>query len=782
MIGTIGSIGITDEHLELHASVRRWVEAHVRRDETKAAIDAEHQPGALPPFWGALLATGWTGLHIGEKYGGEGFGLSELAVVLEELGRACAPGPFLPTVIASSVVQALGSDEQKAEWLPTLADGSLIGAVVIPPGEAVAVPCFDGSLGADGALTISGSIRPVLGGGEAGLVVAPVRVVAGDEHGGSAPSTVWCLIDASDTAVQVTPLRSTDPTRGVAQITLDALVVGPDGLLPPVDGSVGSVGSVVADIAAAVVAAESVGGSAWCVETAAEYACQRVQFGRPIGQFQSVKHRCAAMLLALEQARAAAWDACRISNDPNDSNDSNDGNDLHERALSACVAGALVPDAFFEVSKDCIQVLGGIGYTWEHDAHLYIKRATALRQLMGAPAAWRMRIARAALVGTRRSVAVALPPEAEPMRDEVRAFIRSTKAKPKAEWTASMADAGYLVPYWPAPWGRGASPLEQLVIDEAFDEARLRRPHLQVGAWVLPTLIAHGTPEQQERWVRPTLHGKILWCQLFSEPEAGSDLASLTTKAVRDDERRGWVVNGQKVWTTMAHSANWGILLARTDPSVPKHQGITCFVLDMSSPGIEIRPLRELTGAEMFNEVFFTDVFVPDDCVVGAVNEGWEAARTTLANERVSMGSGSSFGPGVEAVLAMVNARGRADDRGVLDEVGALVADGQAIAMMGLRMTLKALGGATPGAEASVRKLLSTEHEQHVQEVGLALLGQEAAIAEGDAAAWIGGFLGNRALSIAGGTSDIQRNVVAERLLGLPKDPEVSDAPSQPTR
>jgi len=293
-----------------------------------------------------------------------------------------------------------------------------------------------------------------------------------------------------------------------------------------------------------------------------------------------------------------------------------------------------------------------------------------------------------------------------------------------------------------------------------------------VGAWVLPTLIAHGSIEQQERWIRPTLHGQILWCQLFSEPGAGSDLASLSTRAVRDEGRGGWVITGQKVWTTMAHLANWGILLARTDPAAPKHQGITCFILDMTAPGIEIRPLRELTGAELFNEVFFTDVFVPDDCVVGGVNQGWEAARTTLANERVSMGSGSSFGPGVESVLDLVRRHGHGDDAVVLDEIGAMVATGQAIAMLGLRMTLKALAGAKPGAEASVRKLLSTEHEQHVQEIGLALLGQAAAATDGEAALWVNGFLGNRALSIAGGTSDIQRNVVAERLLGLPKDPE----------
>jgi alkylation response protein AidB-like acyl-CoA dehydrogenase len=261
------------------------------------------------------------------------------------------------------------------------------------------------------------------------------------------------------------------------------------------------------------------------------------------------------------------------------------------------------------------------------------------------------------------------------------------------------------------------------------------------------------------------LRGEILWCQLFSEPSAGSDLASLSMKAER--VAGGWSLTGQKVWTTMAHIASWGICLARTNPDVPKHDGITCFIVDMTTPGIDIRPLKELTGAEMFNEVFFDGVFVPDDCVVGEVDHGWQAGRTTLANERVSMGSGSTFGPGVEAVLDL--ARHRPNQ--LEGDIGELVAESHAIAVMALRTTLRALAGAEPGPEASVRKLVGVEHEQRVQEVGLALLGPEAAIDDGEAGSWISGFLGNRALSIAGGTSDVQRNIIAERLLGLPKDP-----------
>jgi alkylation response protein AidB-like acyl-CoA dehydrogenase len=226
----------------------------------------------------------------------------------------------------------------------------------------------------------------------------------------------------------------------------------------------------------------------------------------------------------------------------------------------------------------------------------------------------------------------------------------------------------------------------------------------------------------------------------------------------------------------MAKEADWGICLARSNPDAPKHLGITYFIVDMKSPGLDIRPLREMTGLEMFNEVFFDDVFVPEECVIGEVDGGWPLARTTLANERVSMGSGASFGGGIEALLGLVGQRiasGALDgeDPLLLYELGGLVAEAHSLAVLGLRTTLRSLTGAKPGPEASVRKLLGVEHDQRTQELGLSLLGPEGATTVGAAAQWTYGFLANRCLTIAGGTSEIQRNVIGERLLGLPRDP-----------
>jgi alkylation response protein AidB-like acyl-CoA dehydrogenase len=722
---------VSEEHVSLHRAVRRWTDAHCPPSVPRALLDAEGEE--LPPFWKSLTEQGWLGLHVAEADGGQGFGLPELAVVLEELGRAVAPGPFLPTVLASAVIAAGGGESARRAVLPGLCDGSTTGAVALGPSSIVAEP--DGA----GAVRLAGRARPVLGAAQAGLFVLPATGPDGER---------WYAVDAGDVTVE--PLPSLDPTRRVGEVVVEGVTVGAERQLSGLDGR------LVADLAAIVMSAECAGGADWCVDTAASHAKVREQFGRPIGQFQAVKHRCADMLVAAGQAAAVAWDAARGADD------------REEASLAAAVAGVLAPEAFFTCAKDCVQVLGGIGFTWEHDVHLYLKRAASIRALLGGPQPWRARVAGLALTGTRRSLDIALPEEAEPVRVEVRALAESLVGAEPQEARLRLADEGYMAPHWPRPWGRGAGAVEQLVVDEELHRARVRRPQLAVGAWALPTIIAHGTPAQQQRWVGPTLRGEMTWCQMFSEPGAGSDLASLSTKATRVDG--GWLLTGQKVWTSIAQRADWAICLARTDPDAPRHEGITYFLVDMRSAGIDVRPLRELTGQAMFNEVFLSDVFVPDDCVVGQVNGGWRLARTTLANERVSMGSGSSFGLGVESLIQLMASRA-ADDAVAMDHLGLLLAEAECLAVLGFRLTLRALSGAEPGPESSVRKLVGVEHDQRVQETGMSLLGPEGSTVEGAAAPWTGGFLANRCLTIAGGTSEIQRNVIAERLLGLPRDP-----------
>jgi 3-oxochol-4-en-24-oyl-CoA dehydrogenase len=763
-------LAISEDHEALATTVRRWVD---NRDTVAAArqlLDAEADH--LPELWGELGELGWLGLAVSEANGGQGYGLAELAVVLEELGRGCVPGPMLSSAVAAIAVDRWGRDPG---LVARLIDATAPAALALGPGLVV-----DGD-------RVTGTVSTVWGAATAEVLVLPVA------HGGE--GVRWVVLDRGQ--VEVRELPSFDPTRRLGEVTVDAPVVAERWLAP---------GAEVELVATLRASAELLGVADWCVGTAAAYACERVQFGRPIGQFQAVKHRCANMLMALEMARAAVWDAARaldeiglgragtgvevadaggeeVAGAPDDEPD----DEAASARLAAEMAAALAPEAAFACAKDCVQVLGGIGYTWEHDAHLYLKRATALRHLLAPPSSWRARLAASTAVGRRRSVSFELPDdaagadEAARARQAVRAFVAELGRHDRSEWRGLLVDHGYLTPHWPKPWGLDASPIEQLVIDQELRDAHVRRPHLAVAGWALPTIIAHGSAEQQERFLKPTLRGELAWCQMFSEPGAGSDLAALSTRATRVDG--GWSLTGQKVWTTLAREADFAICLARTDPDAPRHEGIGCFLLDMTTPGLEIRPLRELTGMAMFNEVFLTDVFVPDDDLVGSPTGGWAYARTTLANERVSMSSGSSFGPGLAGLFALAGSEavgsgdpgaggGRlVDDPLVADQLGGLVADAHAIAVLGMRATLRALGGGQPGPEASVRKLAGVTHEQSVQEAGLALLGPLAAVGEGPGAAWAGGFLGDRALSIAGGTSEIQRNVIAERLLGLPKDP-----------
>jgi alkylation response protein AidB-like acyl-CoA dehydrogenase len=731
-------IGIGEDHEELRRTVRRWIEARCPPEVPRALLDAETE--TMPSFWDELASQGWLGIHVAEEYGGQGFGMLELAVVVEEMARAVMPGPAVPTMLGAAVVSAGADDAQRKVLLAPMVDGTIPTAVVLSGAGALA-----GTRSGDGSLEVSGALSPVLCATLAQRILAPVTV---DDN------TVWCVLDLDGGGVVTAPLASLDPTRRVGSVRVDNVVVVPERQLPSVSST------TVRDLALAIAAAECAGGGRWCLDVGTAYAIERRQFGRPIGQFQAIKHRLADMLVAVEQVTALAWDTAQAA----------DAGDAAQAQLSAVLAGAFALDAYVDCAKGCIQVLGGMGFTWEHDAHLHLRRALTLRQLVGPSAALRVEATRAALHGSRRLLVLDLPEDAERVREQVRAVVAEVVAAPdSAEKRRRLVDTGLLAPHWPVPWGRGAGPVEQLVIDEELAAAHVHRPHLAVGAWALPTIIAHGTEEQQERWVGPTLRGEFVWCQLFSEPGAGSDLAALSTRATRHDG--GWVLNGQKVWTSIAMRADWGICLARSDPDASKHEGITYFIVDMHSEGIEVRPLREITGAALFNEVFFTDVFVPDDCVVGPVNGGWRLARTTLANERVSMASGATFGFGIEGILQSISTEGP-EDPVVLDSVGALLAEAQSVALLGARTTLRSVSGVEPGPEASVRKLLGAEHEQRVQELGLMLLGALGATTEDDAGRWSQGFLSTRCLTIAGGTSEVQRNVIGERILGLPRDPE----------
>ena len=345
-------------------------------------------------------------------------------------------------------------------------------------------------------------------------------------------------------------------------------------------------------------------------------------------------------------------------------------------------------------------------------------------------------------------------------------------------WNDVLARSGYAAPHWPAPWGLAADPVEQIAIDEVMRELHVPKPLNPIGAgWAGPTLLVAGSEAQQQAWLPGILDGSEIWCQLFSEPEAGSDLASLQTRATRDGEE--YVVNGQKVWTTLAHVAHFGILLARTDPDAPAQEGITYFVVDMRSPGIEVQPLVQMTGTHEFNEVFFTDVRIPAANVVGVEHDGWRLAKVTLGNERVSLsGEGALWGRGPTAndVIDAVRAQGGTRDLRLRQQLARLYSESEVLRLIRLRTVSARLRGLEPGPEASVRKAMSDEHGQHVMAMAKTLAGAYGMLADRgpfgdvDGGVWNYGYLYSRALTIGGGTSEVQRNILGEKVLGLPKD------------
>ncbi|MCV7119264.1 acyl-CoA dehydrogenase [Mycobacterium nebraskense] len=718
-------IALTDDHRELAEVARAFLTSQKARWAARSLLDAAEE--SRPPFWQNLVELGWLGLHVDEEHGGSGFGLPELVVVVEELGRAVAPGPFVPTVIASAVIAKDGSAEQKSRLLPGLIDGTVTAGI-----------------GLDGRVRLKNGVAD----GDAGIVLgaglAELLLIAAGED--------VILLERGRAGLSVEVPNNFDPTRRSGRVRLENVNVSADDVLT------GARASALAR-ARTLLAAEAVGGAADCVDAAVDYAKVRQQFGRTIATFQAVKHHCANMLVAAESGVAAVWDASRAASE-----------DEAQFQLAAAVAAALAFPAYARNAELNIQVHGGIGFTWEHDAHLHLRRALVIAALFGGDAPARDVFERTA-AGAKRENSLDLPPEAEELRTRIHADAAEIASLDKAAQRDKLIETGYVMPHWPKPWGRAADAVEQLVIEEEFRAAGVKRPDYSITGWVILTLIQHGTDWQIERFVEKALRQEEIWCQLFSEPEAGSDAASVKTRATRVDG--GWKINGQKVWTSGAQYCARGLATVRTDPEAPKHAGITTVIIDMKGPGVEVRPLQQITGGSEFNEVFFNDVFVPDEDVVGAPNSGWTVARATLGNERVSIGGSGSFYEGLASTLVQL---AQQSDRlaGAPIRIGSFLADDHALRLLNLRRAARSVEGAGPGPEGNITKLKLAEHMVDGAAIWAALSGPEVALTDGPGAVVGRLAMGARGMAIAGGTSEVTRNQIAERILGMPRDPLIN--------
>jgi 3-oxochol-4-en-24-oyl-CoA dehydrogenase len=739
------TLGLTPEQLSLSEAVGQFADRHAPIAATRDSFDAL-AAGRLPEWWDHLVANGFHAVHLPESLGGQGGRLIDAACVLEAAGKALLPGPLLPTVTAGAVALLADLTPTAETLLRDLASGSPA-AVVLPGGGDIRARA-DGS-----GWLLTGSSEVTAG------VCSARAIVVGAHTGGGAP--VWVLIDPEKPRAAIEPVDGTDLVTDVGLLRLDEYAVAESDVLVGVDTDRAEC------VAVGLVAGMTAGIAQWCVEAVTAHLRIREQFGKVIGTFQALQHNAAMLLVNSELATAAAWDAVRAVDEPVD-----------QLRLAAAAAAVIAISPMPDLVLDALTMFGAIGFTWEHDIHLYWRRATSLAASLGPASRWARRLGQ--LTPTQqRDMAVDLGDAESDFRAwvaetlDAATQLRNDKPAPHGDYEhlatgpqrTLIADAGLIAPHWPAPWGVDADPLKQLIIDEEFAKRPgLVRPSLNIAEWILPSVLAAGSKELQERLIPATQRGDILWCQLFSEPGAGSDLASLATRATKVDG--GWRINGHKIWTSLAQYADLGALLARTDPEASKHRGIGYFLLDMRLPGVQVQPIKTATGQSHFNEVFLNDVFIPDDMLLGGPTDGWNLAIATMAEERSAISGYVKFDRAVALRRLAAEPGPERDD--AQRALGELDAYANAIRALGVRETIRLLDGQASGPASSIAKVAMNVLLRRTFEATLELAGRMAMVADTDPAI-VEPYLHLPAELLGGGTREIQLNIIAQMILGLPR-------------
>ena len=739
------ALAVTAEQEQLVDTVTRFAARHAPIDKTRAAFDSL-AAGELPPWWEEFAANGFLAVHLPESLGGQGGALNDLGCVIEAASAALLPGPVLSTAIAAAVVALAG--ESAVRWLTELVSG--VTAVVVLPEDSEFRATRDA-----GGWRLSGFSTSVLG------LVAAQRVLlvarsGDDDH--------WFMLDTSsgrDASLSSAPQQGTDLCVDVGVLTLDDHLVVDEAELFGIEVERARC------IAAALTACASAGVVRQCAQAATDYIRAREQFGKPVGAFQALQHKAAVLRVNVELAAAAAWDAVRAAEES-----------LEQCRLAAASAALMAVAPGPELVLDALTMFGAIGYTWEHDTHLYWRRAVSLAASLGPTTRWSRAAGRLA-VEIKRSTSVNIGDVETEFRASVAHTLDCARTlsndhpsdddrAPGLAFGAQrdvLAQAGLVAPQLPRPWGVDATAVQQVIINEEFEKRpSLIRPSLGIAEWILPTILNSGTDWQRGTFAWPILRGVQRWCQLFSEPGAGSDLASLRTRAAKVDG--GWLVNGHKIWTSMADRAQYGAMLARTEPDAPKHRGISYFLIDMASPGITVEPIKQASGHLDFNEVFFTDVFVPDEMLVGKPGGGWDLAVATMAVERTAIGNYVNIDR--SAALRQVARIAGPDQDTAIQALGDIEAYTTAIKAMVLRETLRLVQGQSAGPTSSIAKYAMVLLLRRAASATLNLTGRLAMLEESDPAV-VRPYFDMPSELIGGGTAEIQLTIIASMILGLPR-------------
>ena len=784
----------TEDQNELRTQARRFLAA----ESTAAHVDKamKTELGYDAAVWQRVATElGWPALVIPEAQDGIGLGPLDLHPLLEEMGRHVFCSPFFGTVcLGANALLVAGTAAQKQAHLPGIAAGEVTatlgyrGPDVAAHREGADAVTLRAAKTGEG-YTLTGDVGYVVDGHSASLLVVAAWVDGGE----GAPAELGLFVLPGETAgLTRTALPTMDQTRRLGSLRFSGVVLAEDARLSAMDGARAL--AVILDLAAVGLCAEQVGGAEACLDMAVEYAKVRQQFGRPIGSFQSIKHMCADMLLKVECARSVAFYASAVAAQLLSAGEITD-HKARELSEAASSAKAYCSDAFFHCAGESIQIHGGIGFTWEHAAHLYFKRAQSSRTLLGSAQHHRERVA--SMLGQGGSMDLELTPEQEAFREQVRAWLsehltgrfESIKGRGgpgdehyavdlRMDWNRVMGAAGWNCVGWPkSAGGRGVPLMEEVIFNEEYVRAGGPGRIGHIGETLLgPTLIHFGSEAQKQKYLPGIVDGSEIWCQGYSEPNAGSDLANIQTTAELVDGQ--WVIHGQKVWTSLAPWADYCFVLCRTDKNAQKHKGISYLLVPMRQPGVNIVPIEQITGGSEFAEVFFDGAKTAEENVVGAVNDGWRVAMGTLAFERgaSTLAQQQQFQKEFDQVLAAAQRNGALQDPVLRQRI--------AHAWIGLKImrinALRTLSVDTTelGREASFAKLYWSNWHRDFGELAMEVLGSESELALPPAehgpyelTTLQKSFLFARSDTIYAGTNQIQRNIIGERALGLPREP-----------
>jgi 3-oxochol-4-en-24-oyl-CoA dehydrogenase len=739
------TLGLTPEQQDLSDAVGKFAGRHAPIAATRGSLGAL-AAGQLPGWWDALVANGFHAVHLPEHLGGQGGRLIDAACVLESAAKALLPGPLLPTVTTGAVALLADSSPTAESLVRDLAAG-VPAAVVLPDGG-------DFQARADGRRWLLTGASDVI----AGACSARVILVGAQTRDGD---LVWVLVDAKKPTATVESVHGTDLVTDLGILRLADYCAAESDVLVGIDTDRAQC------IVLGLVASTAAGIAQWCVEAVTAHLRIREQFGKVIGTFQALQHNASMLLVNSELATGAAWDAVRAVDES-----------LDQLRLAAAAAAVIAISPVPDLVLDALTMFGAVGFTWEHDLHLYWRRATSLAASIGPASRWARRLGQLTCT-QQRDMSVDLGEAEADFRSWVAETLDSALAlrneRPGRQGDYdhfatgpqrnAIAEAELIAPHWPSPWGIDAGPLRQLIIDEEFNKRpALVRPSLGIAEWILPSVLRAAPKDVQESLIPPTQRGEMAWCQLFSEPGAGSDLAALTSRATKVDG--GWTINGHKIWTSAAHRADYGALLARTDPTASKHRGIGYFIVDMQSAGIQIEPIKTATGEAHFNEVFLTDVFVPDHMLLGDAGDGWNLAIATMAEERSAISGYVKYDRAI--ALRRLAAEQGPDRDDAQRALGELDAYANAIKALGVRETIRLLDGQASGPASSIAKVAMNVLLRRTFKATLELTGRAAMVADTDPAI-VQPYLQLPAELLGGGTREIQLNIIAQMILGLPR-------------